>query len=371
VDCHKGDYAAHGFNGLPETGSSQLASGHNTTTYGTIGAKTMFDGSQGVTLHSFNTSSAEFEGLLPGEEEVLTTEWQFPTVNVFWGSTDASAPASAMKSLTSTSVVTCQDCHAGLDLAGPHGAAEHFGIDPAYPADYSYAELSKWIVTNPSGIKVRSTVATFTISATTGLIAAAGNPALIGTAPYTSGQGVICSKCHDLQNLNSGTTFGTAALPWWDAGSASTTTTVTGRINTAAVGSANTAHASHHQDQVDGSAQCVNCHIGVPHGWKRPRLLVQTGTTATGVNKFAGVVVDSAPYLDPDHLGTSRAQNGVTLVNGWNKIGWVSTSGTDDHMLSAGGAALWTEWKCDACNDHTGSETAGGVTEIDSLRIKE
>src|SRR5450756_390671 len=248
VDCHKGNYAAHGFNGLPETGSSQLASGHNTTTYGTIGAKTKFDGTQGVTLNweseiasaTLNPAYSTALGvnsLTTGQVGVVNTTWDFPTVNVFWGSTDTAAPATAIKGLTKDSVITCQDCHAGLNAAGPHGAAQNWALDTNYPGDYSYAELTKWIVTNPAGIKVRSTLTTFTVDATTGLTPTGATPYYSGGSSASSGPGshaVICAKCHDLENFNSGTTFGTTALPWWNAASPTTTTTATPYINTAA-----------------------------------------------------------------------------------------------------------------------------------------
>src|SRR5665648_941047 len=152
VDCHKGTHAAHGF--------EMTASGHNTTTYGAIGAKTKFDGTQGVTLKweseitsaSLNATwmvggqgpvyapltpaGTPLTSITAGQVGTVTTTWSFPTANVFWASTDASAPATAMKGLTKDSVVTCQDCHTGLNAVGPHGAAQNWGIDPNYPRDY-------------------------------------------------------------------------------------------------------------------------------------------------------------------------------------------------------------------------------------------
>jgi hypothetical protein len=347
TDCHDGGHGAtHGWDLLGS--DAHIASGHNTTAYGTIGAKEMFDGSEGVTLHSINMSGTLTPAADPAEE-VLETEWQFPSVNVFWAAGDPDAPAGAMTGLTKDSVITCEDCHTGLEAneaAGPHGG-ESFtmaGIDPAFPGDFSYGELTKWIVTNPAGMKLRTTLATFTISASTGLISAAGNPALIGTAPYTSGNSLICAKCHDLMNMYSGNTYGSTTKAWWS--STGLTDTVTGKINVAVVGGSNTAHTSHHQDQVDGSPQCVNCHIGLPHGWLRPRLLVNTAK-------------DTAPYLDPDHLGTSRTNNGVTMTNGWNGIGMETLSGEDEHIRASNGWVPWTEAECEACNDHAAEGTIG------------
>jgi len=342
-DCHQGEYAPHGFvNGLSHGGSGWFAaSGHNTTAFGTIGAKEIFNGDEGVTLHG--AAFARGDGAPTGAQAVLETTWQFPSANVFWKAGDAEAPADALF-LNKDSVVTCQDCHTGFAAAGPHGSADNFGLDADYPADYSYAELTKWIVTNPSGIKVRSSLGT-------------------ETQTFTSGNTVICSKCHDLQNYAEGNTLGTT-IPKLNA---------MGFINVTAVGGSNTAHTSHHQDNADGSAQCVNCHIGVPHGWSRPRLLVNTAK-------------DAAPYLDPDHLGTSRTNNRVMMFAkiggvwtftgraaanlGWNRMGMQSLSAEDNHSVNASGWAAWTEADCDACNDHAADgsiESTTGVTVFDPV----
>jgi len=173
-------------------------------------------------------------------------------------------------------------------------------------------------------------------------------------------------ECHDLENGNSGTTFGTASLPWIGNGLLGTTlnaqtTTNTGLINNAWVGASNTAHASHHQDtgtmNVDGSPQCVNCHIAIPHGWVAPRLLVDTD-------------VDKAPYVSNNQLGTTQAghtgeSTGDTrgLPNpagvahpGFNGQGMQSLSAVDNHLL-VNGAAIWTEASCQGCGDHAGEDS--------------
>jgi hypothetical protein len=323
---------------------------------------------------------------------------------VFWGSEDASAPADAITGLDKDSIVTCEDCHTGLEAEGPHGADDNWGIDPDYPADYSYAELTKQIEAFPSGIKMRSTLTT-------------------QTQTYTSGMTMICSKCHDLQNYQSGTTMncplplistggvpfehdgeiftpvmvGTSATPWRvytdidghpataDTGQ-SWSIAATGTINLTAIGSSNTPHTSHHTDQADGSAQCVNCHIGVPHGWKRPRLLVNGGWDGTASDIGAGVIEgDPAPYRDPDMLGTTRNRGGIHMnPNGFNGMGMLTLSAVDNHNLNAGstwpnptgsttvsrqgmvyttGAAYWSEPSCQACNDHAGED---GIRMIDT-----
>lgn len=452
--CHKGSHAPHGFvNGLSRTGEGWIAaSGHNTTTFGKIGAKTKFDGSQGVTLTW--TAEKAFAPLLPtweveagfqlatapdgwagrtvnvGDSGVVTTTWDFPTVNVFWQPGDPAAPADALF-LGKDSVVTCQDCHAGLSAAGPHGADQNWGLDPDYPGDYSYAELTKRVDVFPSGIKLRKSLD----YATQG----GASPNVI--TGYNNGMTLICSKCHDLQNYQSGTTVNNP-LPLYSTGSASfghdaetyvplnlgskgvyvngatrattgfavftdaagkmvsstspkitsftpgTTTVVgtltftddvqvwaqsatVGTVTVATIGSSNTAHSSHHQDTNDGSAQCVNCHIGIPHGWKRPRLLVNTGWGGGANSIGAGVVVgDAAPYRSPDALGTTRTNGGIPMnPNGYNGMGMLTLSAVDNHRLNASastvrhpaetyytGAAYWSEPSCQACNDHAGED---------------
>ena len=362
VDCHKGTHAAHGF--------EMTASGHNTTTYGTSGAKTKFDGSQGPLLKWESEEATTIAGKAAGNNgtytagqiATVTTTWDFPTVNVFWASTDASAPASAIKGLTKDSVITCQDCHTGLNAAGPHGAAQNWGLDPAYPGDYSYAELTKYVTCNseyaatdmsePARTNYLTPLSVSGIAMRSGLTSAATLKSRTdGTKGATA---VICAKCHDLENIVTGANNGTA----YDS-----------------VEGANTAHDSHHQDRADGSPQCVNCHIGVPHGWKMPRLLVDTD-------------VDVAPYRDPDQLGTSRATSsgnntGDTRgANGFNRQGMQALSGINDHTLGLAGGiqpysnegdpqlvlnyahvgvAYWDESQCQACGDHEGENAPAKI----------
>jgi hypothetical protein len=140
--------------------------------------------------------------------------------------------------------------------------------------------------------------------------------------------------------------------------SGTTTYTIDSRGGVSNVSASNTAHSSHHQDQSDGSPQCVNCHVAIPHGWKMPRLLVDTD-------------VDTAPYVSANQLGTTRATstgettptvNTIGLPNpagvahpGFNGQGMQSLSGVDQHTLT-NGAAIWAETGCQACGDHAGED---------------
>ena len=397
LDCHKDPHEAHSF--------EMKVSGHNTTTYGSPGAKSKFDGSQGALLKWESEMTTTIVGKAAGNNgtytvgqvATMTTTWDFPTKNVFWASNDASAPAHAIKGLTKDSVITCQDCHTGLNAGGPHGAAQNWGLDPNYPGDYSYAELTKYVVTNNayssatatggvlildparystplsvSGIAMFPGAAAHSMITSTSVASTASVPgwvpgvtALGNRTDGTDGPtAVICAKCHDLENYYPGGTTGTG------------TPTVEG---------SNTAHDSHHQDQLDGSAQCVNCHVGIPHGWKSPRLLVNTD-------------VDAAPYFDPQAIGTTRAtstgmQTGDTRLPagvfgaGFNRQGMQALSGVNNHTLgladgtqpySTGdgtatttlnlahfGMAYWDESQCQACGDHEGENAPAKIITTD------
>jgi hypothetical protein len=374
TDCHS-NTAAGGL--LAPHGFEMKASGHNTTLLGKVGAFSKFDGSQGITLKveaekSFTSMPATYfveagfqaattplawvgSNVATGATTTMTSKWDLPTAQTFWKTGDAEAPSTAVTGLTWNSVITCGDCHTGLAPAGPQGAAAtNWGLDPNYPGEYSMATLTKQVTDNfnvagiqplsVSGIAVRS-------SLTTGSVLADRTDGTQG------GTAIICAKCHDLMNQ----------VPLIAGGSITPTTPVVG---------SNTGHNSHHQDATDGSDQCVSCHIGVTHGWKVPRLLVNTGAS-------------EAPYLDPKATGTTRTNNAVQMYR-WNGTAWVadnvnlpgrynregmeSLSGVDNHtaikdstdpaVFPAAGLntvatddmIYWSEAGCKACNDHTGED---------------
>ena len=107
----------------------------------------------------------------------------------------------------------------------------------------------------------------------------------------------ICAKCHDLYNAG-----------WAHNG---------------------------HDDDGGGTAdagshdvQCVVCHVAIPHGWKRPRLLVNANT-------------DPAPYRDAQALlvttqsDTAHTWSG-TAVSGWGKDDCGANSCSNTHSTSPG-----------------------------------
>ena len=291
------------------------------------------------------------------------------------------------KSVDKDSVITCEDCHTGLlanEMAGPHAGSAAFastgsnpyGLDPAYPGDYNEAELTKWIVTNPSGIKVRAYDAYMgTAYSTTGMIAANPSGIPLGSAPYYSGMpttsvsvnkdgqnhAIICSKCHKLEVAGDGymNERTPQAEPWMGDGHTygSVVATLglptfinTGFINTANVGGSNVAHGNAHQDAAGGQAQCVNCHIGLPHGWKRPRLLVNAGPYPVGTgggknSTFDPVPADVYPYKSANMHGTvdNGSNTPGALYSAWGLYptmtgaprGMQSLSGMEEHELIA------------------------------------
>ena len=138
----------------------------------------------------------------------------------------------------------CSDCHSMAGgLAGPHGAAVGIRIDPAY-SQTEYA--------NPSS----------------------------GASQFkaTGAKRVICAKCHTVL-----------------AGSIDGTTTPGG----AALHSRHVEHRSFDaatDDRYFGE-KCIDCHVRIPHAWKRPRLLIRTVETTDGAE------TDAFPYVAKGHDG--------------------------------------------------------------------
>jgi hypothetical protein len=400
-DCHAGDYGAtHGwapnagkFNGEP----AYNASGHNTPTYGTVGAHSKWDGSEGVVVKDSTGTT-------------ITQEWALPTADVFWSQRDMSksdpttdaAPATANTTVGWNSVITCQDCHTGLNASmGPQGAnVGSVGLDPNYSDDWKTAELTSW---DPTGMRSIATTMgsanpyydksdAYTSSGSLQLVdslnlatasqlgtapagtmvvyVAAGaqftnigasnvasrtafyvkfdknNPAIVAasrniavTTAFNSGSGgtvktaatpggissgysagdiagkFICQKCHKLVN------------PYQGIAGVNTN----GRNNNLNyMGYSNEVHMEHHGNQSGGAGNCISCHIGVPHGWKRPRLLVYGS--------------DPTPYMVPQG-GSATTQtvvaNGVTYTNAISWAAGTTSTPNATHLygISAGASA--------------------------------
>jgi hypothetical protein len=215
-----------------------------------------------------------------------------------------------MTGLTWTSTVACEDCHGNLSAAGPHGSSAVWSLDVNYPAPFEKAVLSN-LNTSVTGILYRSSNAT------------AGVP-FAAAVPGTS-TGIICQKCHDLFNE----------------------TNELGNVEGIG-GASNTAHDSHHQDTNDGSADCISCHIAVPHGWKRPRMLV--------------VASDTPPYKSTATRG-SKVPSAIDAGTPWSGVGarsWYA----GPISLNASGGVVWERSNCDGCTGIPTSYYGTGTTSI-------
>jgi hypothetical protein len=374
TDCHKNAHAAHGFAVEPTgtiTATMPIVSGHNTTTYGTIGALTQFDGTTGSNGVVVKDSTGA----------TITGTWPLPTVNVFWSQAPtATRVAAAANGATTTvgwnSVITCQDCHTGLNMAGPHGANDNWGIDPNYSGDYERAVL--WsnytsdtavpttqsfnvggigLRTGPSGLTTTGAESTSWVTSNT-----TGVKTLTGEPGSSTNQQVICAKCHDLFNPGPGSWINTSgSTVWWNDASQLVTTVpqpgvsgwATETANTVVThsdpalsgvnGWSNTPHASHHLNVSSGSSgtsqagigACINCHTSIPHGWVRPRLLIYYNDPTT-----VRVWPNGMAATQTSTLPAEAANQGLSAIG---------ATGTGVPSLNTSGGVVWSEGGCNAC----------------------
>ena len=167
------------------------------------------------------------------------------------------------------------------------------------------------------------------------------------------------------------------AEPWMGDGTNGTTLglptyTNTGKINTANVGGSNVAHGNAHFDTVGGHAQCFDCHIAIPHGWKRPRLLVNSGPNpdrSAATSATFDPVTDPAPYLSAKQHGTV---DGVVTTPGSVSSnlglyptldsaprGMQSLTGDEDHEFVASAPGTNVEFGGDGSGNLSGPYTVG------------
>ncbi len=163
------------------------------------------------------------------------TAWLRDTV---YGATAVSTPENI-----SHIQLTCDDCHSfGADPAGPHGASVQVRIDPAY-SQTEYADPT------PMAFQFEAT----------------------GT------DRVVCMKCHPME----------------------------AQRNPLVKPGGHPVHAAHVQhterypasDETHYGGKCIDCHVRIPHAWKRPRLLTRTVVTTDGVSP------DRWPYVRTPHTG--------------------------------------------------------------------
>ena len=360
-------------------GSTMKASGHNTTENGVIGGKTKWDGSQGVVV--LDSTGAVIKQTWP-----LPTASVFWSQSNMGSKSPTDAPlvamanrgfpsaASGAAAINTTvgwnSVVTCQDCHTGYNAVGPHAAAVKAGLDPNFPDDWTNAEITSFDPTgmrsiattvgsaNPyyaklggnvympaeitsGGVAVADQAAAMvglSIETTTQKVWGAPSPSVAPTLPgysatatktvypggfygltnvtstgYSAGTVTgrfICQKCHKLTNSFQGLSIEGNGRGFRDN-------------NLNYMGMSNEAHMEHHNDMVTGQGNCVSCHIAIPHGWKRPRLLVYESDPASyKVQKFFPNFATN-PAADDLNADLSGGNWGF---QGWNGTGTKPTS---------------------------------------------
>lgn len=165
------------------------------------------------------------------------------------------------QTLGTTTMVICSDCHTYEGATGPHGAAMTISL-----GDGSGQWSGPW-----SG-------------GTSGAILANSGD---GIGP-TSGSRPICAKCHSIYNGNWG----------------------------------NNSHSEHVGRGTQG-AYCTQCHLRVPHAWKRPRLLARYQT-------------DPEAYLDPAWTDSGlRSFARKNYSTNWNKADCYAGCSTSRHPVQS------------------------------------
>lgn len=200
---------------------------------GLTAAQTGASGSKAFPRTSFGIGGRTYTWALP--PNFGATRWLDTSA---LGGVPAATPAQ-MAAIT----VTCDDCHSfGGLAAGPHGASVKVDIDPAY-------SQTEWANPTPKARQFEAT----------------------GTAR------VVCMKCHSMQASSNPT-----LTPGGDE-----------------VHRRHVQHAATHPlpDPLYWGEKCIDCHVRIPHAWKRPRLLVRTVVTTDGV------APDVFPYVEPGHDG--------------------------------------------------------------------
>lgn len=104
---------------------------------------------------------------------------------------------------------------------------------------------------------------------------------------------VICAKCHNLTGMAAGTAAG---------------------------------HKNHAGRTLGSGGACIDCHILIPHAWKRPRLLPRTVGTAIG-----GVSPDTVPYVEASRAGLTAIKVTTDMTPGTWSGANCTTGGCKNH----------------------------------------
>lgn len=273
--------------------------GHNTVSASVAGASQNKD----FPTISYSTDTTTYNFPLPSNTSSVTAWLRIAPASEggIEGTETAGLPLKYFPSATTTegiraSMVTCSDCHVMGDAVGPQGASVKISIDPAY-SQTEYA--------NPTPGLYQ--LDPFNLEGTT-----TNNPA--GYKP------VICVKCHLTYARN---IVGSSAV----------------RVGGASVHG--THRSRHDTNRADGTTNgpwevCIDCHVRIPHAWKRPRLLTRTIESSMSPQALAP---DLSPYVRPAHNGLK----GIILSS-------VGSNGVQGGSCSAG--------SCEGTHIHTASQPA-------------
>jgi hypothetical protein len=338
-----------------------------------------------------------------------------PPKNVFWAAGDPNAPAHAMTGLSWTSVIQCEDCHSALssnEVAGPHGGAtfNNFGIDANFSGSFDTAFL--WgslstgsntsadasVVVGPNGTGIYSLTGGTKFVSNSGIVQYVPTMVngetgeeladwdLTSGAAHLETATVICVKCHDLYNENHSTSqanygwasyahehhagrpvkFGTYQVG--DGGVVIATQTVTSDTTTTAL--AKVAGATKVATVIAASlgretaGACRDCHIAIPHGWKRPRLIVYSDLNSSADQTFRTTkglpAGDAAPYNAGPSVYEGEGLAGTAIgsgqMNGLSSIIGPTVVGAD-----ADSSNNWSSSQCNACGHHSSTALNAGA----------
>jgi|GEM_PF-1708456 len=209
---------------------------------------------------------------------------------------------------TYDSIVTCNDCHTYTNAAGPHGAAMRINIDPAFPNPFRVTTGNE------------SNTAQLSANSPTGM-----SMTKEGSQPAR----IICEKCHDLRTP--GGTWSTNAH-------------------------------QEHDDRGREGAYCNQCHVAIPHGWGRPRLL--------------GTVCDPPAYrawpgTGQNDGGTSRISVRSYTPQGWQEQDCGAACDPEEHprqgtfwpnIMPGGIPGMTTGIVAGRVTDATTTASVGGAT---------
>ena len=111
------------------------------------------------------------------------------------------------------------------------------------------------------------------------------------------------------------------------------------------------------QGRTDGRSDCINCHVAIPHGWKRPRLLVNGYTGPYDARRrlgrrqpgyeAAGYAVKSV--ADPFPYWQGRGQQ-LATGDQVPRVTDPSTQQKTHELNEVDRVPVWSEQRCISCS---------------------